>query len=366
MSRGLRVCYLGAYDPVYARNAILRAGLEQAGVEVVECRVPLETPIVLRPAALLARFLGLGRKRFDAFIVAELNPEIVWLARLLGLPRRTPVVFDIFFSKYDAGVHDRATVRVGSLRAHAFRLIEGAALRMADVVLADTAAHAGYYRRIFPVRHTRFEIVPVGADERLFSPAAQPPRSEGLCVAGFWGTFIPLHGVETILGAAARLRDQPLRFEIVGRGQTYGRAVALVRDLGLSNVRLIPPMEPADLARFARSCDIGLGIFGATPKAARVVPHKVYQAALTGLPVVTRDSPAIREFFRDGEHMLLVPPADPAALAEALLGLANDQARRRRIGGAAATLVRDCYTCTPIGRCLQRVLRQAVYSRRGA
>ena len=366
MSGRLRICYLGAYDPAYPRNAILRAGLEQAGVEVVECRVSPGTPIVLRPAALLGRFLRLRRRRFDAFIVAELNPEVAWLARLLALPGRTPVVFDVFFSKYDAAVYDRVTVHAGSPRARAFYLIESAALRMAHVVLADTAAHADHYRRIFSLRRARFEVVPVGADERIFGPASRRPGPDGHCVVGFWGTYIPLHGVETIIESAARLRDQPLRFELVGRGQTYSRAAAMVRDLGRSNVRLLPMITPAELGPFAQRCDIGLGIFGATPKAARVVPHKVFQAALSGLPVVTRDGPAVREFFQDDENVLLVPPADPGALAEALLKLAGDPVLRRRIGQSGSILVSERYTCAPIGLCLERVLRRAVDARLGA
>jgi glycosyltransferase involved in cell wall biosynthesis len=345
----LRVCYFGAYDPAYPRNAILREGLRRCGTRVVECCVSPRTPIVLRPGALLARFAALPVKRFDAFVVAELNPEVVWLARLLGAPWRTPVILDLFFSKYDAAVHDRATVRPYHPRALAFKLIEGAAMRTADLVLADTAAHAAYYRAAFSLRRTRFEVVPVGAGDRLFHPPETRRTGPAGCLVGFWGTYIPLHGVATIVEAAALLRDEPVRFELVGRGQTFAETATLARHLGLANLSLSPPVPSAELARFARRCDVALGIFGQTAKAGRVVPHKVYQAMLSGLPVVTRDSPAVREFFRQGEHLLLVPPGDARALAEAIRGLVREPMLRLGLGHAAHACVSSRFTPGPIG-----------------
>jgi glycosyltransferase involved in cell wall biosynthesis len=364
MSRPLRVCYFGAYDPAYPRNAILRDGLRRCGVEVVECRISPRTRIVLRAGALLAQFGRLARKRFDAFVVAELNPEVVWLARLLGIPWNTPVVLDIFFSRYDAVVHDRATERAWSPRAVTLRLIEGAAMRTAHAVLADTAAHAAHYRSAFRLPRVRFDVVPVGADERVFRQAPAAERHVGECVVGFWGTYIPLHGVGTIVEAAALLRDEPIRFDLVGRGQTYAGIAEAVGRLKLPNVRLLPLVGPAELARFTQQCDVALGIFGATPKASRVVPHKVFQAMLSGLPVITRDSPAVREFFRPGEHLLAVPPGDARALADAILRLRDDASLRLRLGRQAHQLVRDRFTAGPIGERLLSTLESLARSRR--
>ena len=60
--------------------------------------------------------------------------------------------------------------------------------------------------------------------------------------------------------------------------------------------------------------DLCLGVFGATPKAARVVPHKVYTALAAGRPVLTADTPAVRELLRPGEEVWTMPPGDPDAL----------------------------------------------------
>ena len=62
------------------------------------------------------------------------------------------------------------------------------------------------------------------------------------------------------------------------------------------------------------------------------VPKALIEAAACGRPIVTTDMPGCREIVRDGENGLLVPPRDPARLADALARLAGDADLRRRLG----------------------------------
>jgi phosphatidylinositol alpha-mannosyltransferase len=59
------------------------------------------------------------------------------------------------------------------------------------------------------------------------------------------------------------------------------------------------------------------------------------EAFAAGTPVVCSDIAGYRDVLRDGVDGLLVPPADPAALGEALLALAVEPARRERMAAAA-------------------------------
>src|SRR5262249_36226041 len=87
------------------------------------------------------------------------------------------------------------------------------------------------------------------------------------------------------------------------------------------------------------TASVALGVFGAGPKAALVVPNKVYQAAAAGRPLVTRDGPALREVLTPGEHCLACPPADAPALAATIARLLDDPGLAGRLGQAARARV---------------------------
>ena len=125
---------------------------------------------------------------------------------------------------------------------------------------------------------------------------------------------------------------------LIGDGQLGGwleRGAARDRPPGLTWERWVPYESlGAEVGRAA----ICLGVFGESAKAARVVPNKVWQAMAAGRPVVTADTPAVREVLEDGRTALLVPPGDADALAAALARLAGDAALRERLGAAPGRL----------------------------
>jgi glycosyltransferase involved in cell wall biosynthesis len=135
-----------------------------------------------------------------------------------------------------------------------------------------------------------------------------------------------------ILEAAERLEGRDVRFTIVGGGQLEGLLRAALDRTPAPAVEWIPWLEPDALIERTRGCHVCLGIFGDTAKAAMVIPNKVFQAMAMGVPVVTRDSPAIRELVDAGAAVLCA--ATGAALAEAIAALDRDRSRLAAIGEA--------------------------------
>ena len=76
-------------------------------------------------------------------------------------------------------------------------------------------------------------------------------------------------------------------------------------------------MPYEELTGWIATADICLGIFGDTKKAAQVIPNKVFQILSSGKPLITRDSPAIRELIDPNyEGIFLVSPANPQAIVD--------------------------------------------------
>jgi glycosyltransferase involved in cell wall biosynthesis len=301
-----------------------------AGTRVTECNAPRELTTLQRIPVLLRQFRSLGSHP-DAIIVAEFGQTLVGLAWWLARRSGAKLIVDAFTSVYDSAVWDRGTARPSSLAAIRYRLIDRAALRLADLALTDTAQHRDYFVQTVGTPLDKVAIIPVGASREWFETPNASGEGNDLLVQ-FYGSYIPLHGVEVILYAIHKLGEPPgLRFELIGHGQTYAEARALANELGISEAVFREPVPPERLPALVARADISLGIFGTTPKAARVVPNKVFQTLALGKPVITADTPALRERFVPGEHLLAVPPGDADALAAAIDRMARDASLREEL-----------------------------------
>jgi glycosyltransferase involved in cell wall biosynthesis len=351
----MRLLFFGTYDAsAHPRVAVLRDGLRERGATVAECNAPLGLSTAQRvgmlrnPAALprlawrIARcWAGLWwRSRPfrrdstwpDAVVVGYLGHFDVLLARRL-FPH-VPVVLDHLI-----GASDTATDRgvQGGLRQRLLRALDEAALGAADIVLVDTEEH----RDALPaqVRH-RTVVVAVGAPPEWYVGQDAAPRSGAPLRAVFFGLFTPLQGTPTIGAALAALADDPVEVTMVGSGQDHDEA----RRLASGNPRVwwLDWVAPADLPALVAGHDVCLGIFGTGPKAARVVPNKVFQGAAAGCALVTSDTAPQRRAL--GDAAVYVPAGDADALAKALRLLAEDRDRLAAARAAASRLAHDAFT----------------------
>jgi glycosyltransferase involved in cell wall biosynthesis len=357
----LRVCYFGTYSAGagYPVNRVLIEGLRRAGAVVWECRAGIaddaderwKSARGLAASARMVWRLALAWPRLiarwmsgpptDVVIVGYLGHVDVLLARMLT---RRPVVLNALLSLHDTVVQDRQLLSERSLAARLLRALDRLACRTADLVLLDTTAHIAYFRERFGLDRAKFHRVPVGSD-RVPRPVSVKPVGSPVRVL-FVGTFIPLHGAHTIVDAAKLLEQggTDVRFRMIGRGQEFAAVAERVKRDGLTRVELVDRwIDGASYDRELAEADICLGIFGATDKARRVIPSKVYDALAAARPVITADTPAARELLSHGVDAWLCPPDDPAALAEAIDTLATDPAMRARLAeGARRTHETHC------------------------
>jgi glycosyltransferase involved in cell wall biosynthesis len=101
--------------------------------------------------------------------------------------------------------------------------------------------------------------------------------------------------------------------------------------MGLANIHFIEWMDEPDLVRRALSADVLLGTFGTSPQALMTFQNKIHEGLAMAKPVLTGDSPAMRQSLRNGEHVFLCERAAPKALAEAILVMKNDADLRQRL-----------------------------------
>lgn len=359
----MRLCFLGAYDPEYPRNTVVKKGLRLNGVEVSECWLRPKHKFWLRYPLLLFRYRSSCAKH-DFIFIPEFCQKDVPLAKIISLLTSNKVVFDPLASRFETKIMDWKRKPPHSWQARWNFKIDCWAFKLSDLVLADTQAHKDYYCQMYELPSKKVAVLPVGFDDDLFKPSAAV-RKENRFTVLFFGSYLPLHGVDCILEAANIIsrEEQSIQFKLIGSGQTLLQAKALASRLDLSNVLFEGWLPQNVLPQRIASSDICLGIFGKTEKAKRVVPHKIFQAMGMRKPVVTARTPAVEEFFSHRENIFLIPEPHPNLLAQAILELKKDNVLREGIAEKGYQLVSQNFSSGDIGRTLLRILEKDFIAR---
>jgi glycosyltransferase involved in cell wall biosynthesis len=91
-----------------------------------------------------------------------------------------------------------------------------------------------------------------------------------------------------------------------------------------------------------------------------VIPNKVFQALASGTPVVTADTPAVRELLTHDQDALLVPPGDAPALAREIERLRLDEQLATRIGAAGRRTFVERASEEQLGRQWRALVERAI------
>ena len=356
-----KICYiLSYYSPDYIRTQTLVEGLKRLGdYEVFEARNRSEKFI-----RYLQTIYNLIRIRIsvkpDIYLLGFRGYEIYWLIRLLTIGK--PLILDHFMSPYDSLLNETRRIKKGSVVERLVFAYEKAILKNADLVLTDTLADKTFFVKTFAIPEQKISVIPVSANENLFLYSAPQQRTNKQKFTVFYyGTFLPLHGVDIILEAVTLLKEQPIHFKLaIGKPKIKDRAGsddAMAQKLGrlnLNQVTHIPWIDFAELPQWIQEADLCLGgPFGNTGQARRVIAGKTFQFLAMGKPTVVgaiEDEP----HFADKQNCLLAPQGDPAALADAILWGFHNQAELAHIGERGRALYRNHFSIN----CVSDTLRQ--------
>jgi UDP-glucose:(heptosyl)LPS alpha-1,3-glucosyltransferase len=170
-------------------------------------------------------------------------------------------------------------------------------------------------------------------------------------VAAVVGRLAPMKGHEHLLAAwrEVRARVPHAVLCVAGEGELEGELRARARELGLADgVRFLGfQSELADLHR-------GVDLFVLASVRDEGASHALLAAMAAGLPSVVTDCGGLAETAGDGA--LVVPPADPAAMARAIVELLGDPARRARLAASARRRAEERHAPEQVARKLETVL----------
>lgn len=351
----------GNYGPDYPRNRVIESVLRSLGCEVSRFLPALSATADIEYA--LRNALQRG-PRPDLIWVPCFRQRDLAAAARYARRHRIPLVFDPLISAYDKQVNEKHKFAADSAKARKLLAWESRLFTLPDWLIADTEGHADYFHATHGVPRARIRVIPVGAEEALFTPQpwSQKPSGAPLELV-FFGTFIGLQGVDVLARAILRYDGPPTHWRLIGEGPMKADCERLLAPLvgapGPSRVSFEGwgplPELPARLA----SADAILGIFGTSDKALRVIPNKVYQGLAVGRAVLTAATPAFVPELRAGEEQGLfwARPGDPASVCDAVVRLHRRRDELPSLGKAARASYESHYSNRAIAQVLREILQ---------
>jgi colanic acid biosynthesis glycosyl transferase WcaI len=183
-------------------------------------------------------------------------------------------------------------------------------------------------------------------------------------VVSYAGNMGPHRKIDDLIAAADLLRDRSdVQFMLIGGGTAKERFAQRVRELGLSNCSVLDH-QPFSLVPmiYAASdlCFVPLSV----ELAVAGLPSKVYKIMSSARPVLaaTEADSYLAELVRKTQCGIVVPPASPEGLAEAVVKYAEDRQSLERMGAAGRSYVIANYSRQAIVRHYLRVLEEVVAS----
>lgn len=166
------------------------------------------------------------------------------------------------------------------------------------------------------------------------SELAEELGLEGKLVVGYIGTHGLAHDLGNVLDAAERTAHRKdIAFLLVGNGADRERLTLEAQRRNLSNVVMRAAVPKAEVGEYAALCDLALVHLKDDPVFKTVIPSKMFEAMAYAKPIVmVSPHGEAAELLENSGAGVWVPPADPQALAETVIQLADDPMRRQVLG----------------------------------
>ncbi len=243
--------------------------------------------------------------------------------------------------------------------------IEARTLRAADGVMVVSNVLRDYFLTRGVARE-RMAVIPNGADTNLFCPEAadQELRSRfpKRLLIGFAGSFAPFHGLDLLQQAVLRISAQHPESHFVLAGGGPGAEALRRRWEGhgcASRVAFLGLLPRKSVPGMLAAMDILVAPYPFQENF-YFSPLKIFEYMACGRPVVAPRLGQIAEVICHDYNGVLYDPARPDDFVNQVLSLAQDPARRMRLGSAARETITSQYTWDHHARLLAGLLEQVI------
>jgi len=293
-------------------------------------------------------------------VVWAANPNIIsfYPAQIYAWIKRVPVALNVD-DLWPEDMYSLNLLKPNSFFAKVAEAIARIAYHKARVITPISP----YYKLVICGRYradpSKVKTVRAGVDTSKFKPC--PPRQRGdKFTVLYSGAFSVAYDFEQVLQAAKLLQGENVEFVLQGGGEVAPLVKKRVKELGLTNVKVIdkilPREEVAKLLCQADALLLPLKDFG---RPYLGISSKLYEYQAAGKPILcaARGAPALHVLeTRSG---LVSRPGDHEALAKNTLELARNPRKAEEMGANGKSFVEREASLNKIGAELLNALTEA-------
>jgi glycosyltransferase involved in cell wall biosynthesis len=264
-------------------------------------------------------------------------------------------------------------VAVGAMRENAvirmLRKLEYFLYRKATGIVSVTTS----FRQVLSgngVSADKIHVVPNGAELDAYQPGDKPRALmarlglEGKFVAAYVGTIGMAHGLGTLIDAAEKLKARrDIAFVLVGTGAEERTMAAEARERGLTNVHFVGSVTKAEVRDYWRLCDVALVLLRDSAIFRHVIPSKMFEAMSTARPIILGVKGESETLLEESGAGLSIPPEDSHALAQAVVALADNDARRLEMGRAGRRYVAEKFDRNVLAQRMLTIVEEVACTR---
>ncbi len=241
--------------------------------------------------------------------------------------------------------------------------VETFAYRKADRIVSVTDSFVDHIAAR-GVSRDKIAVIKNGVDLDFYQPDRQAPDLarewglEGKFVAAYVGTHGMAHGLDTILQAADRIRDNDgIAFLLVGDGAERERLLQMRDDMGLDNVVMVDQQPKERMPDIWAITDASIVVLRDQPVFRTVIPSKIFESMAMQRPIVLGVRGEVEQIISEAGSGVCIGPENATELADAVLELASNHSRCQEFGKAGRNYVQQYFDRRELARCYERLIQ---------
>lgn len=310
-----KVLFITTKNLDYLRN-VQELNLLKQDADSVDIIGSIEKSYIKRLIKIYSKILFGSFKSYDSIFIG-FAPQLI-LPMFSWKFKNKEIIMDFFISVYDTMIFDRKKFKENSIIAKLCKWLDKKCIHKANYIISDTNAHGEYFSSEFDVHRNKISTLYLEADTSIYKKdiAAKPERLKNKFVVLYFGSILPLQGIEVILDAVDILKEQKdIYFYIIG---PIGNTQNIVKSDTVEYINWLPQDKLAEHISYSDLCLAG-HFNKDINKAKRTIPGKAYIYEAMDKPMILGDNPATHELYKEDDKHFFVEMGNANKLAEKIV-----------------------------------------------